>query len=258
MPEDRSSHETEEYGGFLLMMDTVPEKSELRLRQPPTSASVSTYIPRILWPDKPLFGREQWVNAWMAGSEFKRDEDFTGPAIGILGATQLNGGAWGRRSSSGSWRCCSAPPTSTSAATRSSPGPRPGGRLTFYNAWLMTVNDDPFVWFYYNYGHTILPPWPSSGSVNKFAAPKAPAIGMAGSGPGANPSRHGRSGVTPSRNGRSARIMILAVCFTNFGPYHLARLRALALRLARDRRPPDRLRGGGHRTDLSLAGRPAR
>ena len=29
----------------------------------------------------------------MAGSEFKRDETFTGPAIGILGATQLNGGA---------------------------------------------------------------------------------------------------------------------------------------------------------------------
>src|SRR4029079_7575481 len=26
-------------------------------------------------------------------------------------------------------------------------------------------------------------------------------------------------------------LMILAVCFTNFGPYHLARLRALALRL---------------------------
>ncbi len=26
--------------------------------------------------------------------------------------------------------------------------------------------------------------------------------------------------------------MILAICFTNFGPYHLARLRALALRMA--------------------------
>ena len=30
--------------------------------------------------------------------------------------------------------------------------------LTFFNAWLMTVNDDPFVWFYYVYGHTNLPP----------------------------------------------------------------------------------------------------
>ncbi len=37
----------------------------------------------------------QWVNAWIAGSEMERDEDFTGPAIGILGATQLNGGAIG-------------------------------------------------------------------------------------------------------------------------------------------------------------------
>ena len=30
--------------------------------------------------------------------------------------------------------------------------------LTFYNAWLMIVNDDPFVWFYYIYGHTTVPP----------------------------------------------------------------------------------------------------
>ena len=91
---EMESHETEEYGGFLLMMDTVPTKSEydygasyLRL--------LSTYIPRIIWRNKPIYGREQWVNAWIAGSEFKRDSDFTGPAIGILGATQLNGGALG-------------------------------------------------------------------------------------------------------------------------------------------------------------------
>ena len=55
----------------------------------------STFIPRILWPSKPLYGRAQWVSAWIAGSELERDEDFTGPAIGILGATQLNGGALG-------------------------------------------------------------------------------------------------------------------------------------------------------------------
>ena len=88
------THETVEYGGFLLMMDTVPEKSGfdyganyLRI--------FSTFIPRFLWQDKPLFGREQWVSAWIAGSELKRDATFTGPAIGLLGATQLNGGAWG-------------------------------------------------------------------------------------------------------------------------------------------------------------------
>ena len=94
MKPEQDSKETEEYGGFLLMMDTVPERSDydygasyLRL--------FSTYIPRIVWPNKPLYGREQWVNAWIAGSEFKRESDFTGPAIGILGATQLNGGAVG-------------------------------------------------------------------------------------------------------------------------------------------------------------------
>ena len=32
-------------------------------------------------------------------------------------------------------------------------------------------------------------------------------------------------------SGRDVTEMIFAVCFTNFGPYHLARLRALALRL---------------------------
>ena len=60
------------------MMDTVPEKSGhdygsnyIRI--------VSTFIPRIVWPTKPLFGRDQWVSAWIAGSELERDEEFTGP-----------------------------------------------------------------------------------------------------------------------------------------------------------------------------------
>ncbi len=91
-PAELTSKETEEYGGFLLMMDTVGTRSDynygasyLRL--------FSTYIPRVVWHDKPIFGREQWEDAWIAGSEFKRKRGFTGPSIGILGATQLNGGA---------------------------------------------------------------------------------------------------------------------------------------------------------------------
>ena len=47
--------------------------------------------------------------------------------------------------------------------------------------------------------------------------------------------------------------MIFAVCFTNFGPYHLARLRALADPAARARRPADRLRGRRQRADVSVA-----
>jgi hypothetical protein len=154
---EMASKETEEYGGFLLMMHAVPELSDhdfgasyLRL--------FSTYIPRLVWPDKPIFGRDAWVNAWIAGSEFPRDRSFTGPAIGILGATQLNGGA---------------PATLVVLALLAllirtgydyfrfhsdTPWAQVWWALTYYNAWLMTVNDDPMVWFYYIYGHTTLPP----------------------------------------------------------------------------------------------------
>ena len=76
--EEVETYETEEYGGFLLMMDTVPEKSGydyganyLRV--------FSTFIPRIIWPTKPIYGRSAWVSAWIAGSEMEREEDFAGP-----------------------------------------------------------------------------------------------------------------------------------------------------------------------------------
>ena len=88
------TYETKEYGGFLLMMDAVPMKSDYDYGAS-YIRSVSTFIPRLIWTNKPLFGRKQWVDAWIASSEMERDEDFTGPAIGILGATQLNGGAVG-------------------------------------------------------------------------------------------------------------------------------------------------------------------
>jgi hypothetical protein len=160
-------YETEEYGGYLLMLDTVPHKSPhdygssyLRI--------VSTYIPRVVWPDKPLYGREEWVGAWIAGSEFKRDSKFTGPAIGILGALQLNGGATGTlivlavlaillRSAYEYFRRYAACPWAQA-----------WWALTFYNAWFMTVNDDPFVWFYYIYGFTTLPPMAFLWLVNRM------------------------------------------------------------------------------------------
>jgi hypothetical protein len=161
--------ETWEYGGFLLMMDTVPEKSEydygssyLRL--------ITTYIPRIFWKDKPLFGRDQWVAAWMAGSEFKRKDDFTGPAIGLLGATQLNGGAV----ATAIMMTVLALGLSTAyqffRLHEAQPWMQVWWSLTYYNAWLMTVNDDPFVWFYYVYGHTVLPPLLLLWVINKFAS----------------------------------------------------------------------------------------
>lgn len=153
---DEVSKETEEYCAYLLMLDTVPDKSDydygesyLRL--------VSTFIPRILWADKPIFGREKWISAWIAGSEFHRDHTFTGPAIGILGATQLNGGALGTLLVLGVlatlWRAL----YEYFRAYRDRPWAQAWWALTYYNAWLMVANDDPFVWFYYIYGFGILP-----------------------------------------------------------------------------------------------------
>jgi hypothetical protein len=150
------SYETNEYGGFLLMMDTVPQKSEYDY-----GASyiriVSTFIPRILWPTKPLFGRSQWVNAWIAGSEMARDEDFTGPAIGILGATQLNGGAIGTLIV---LACVALLLRTTYEYFRlyaQAPWCQFWWSITYYNAWFMVVTDDPMVWFYYNWGFTAGP-----------------------------------------------------------------------------------------------------
>jgi hypothetical protein len=150
------TRETEEYGGYLLMLDAVPNKSEydyganyLRV--------FSTFIPRAVWPDKPLFGRELWVKAWVVSSEMKRDMTFTGPAIGLLGAAQLNGGAWG----TAIVLACLAVLLSAAYAYfrryQSVPWVQAAWSATFFNAWFMVVTDDPMVWFYYNWGFTTMP-----------------------------------------------------------------------------------------------------
>ena len=150
------SYETKEYGGFLLMMDTLPEKAEydyganyIRI--------FSTFIPRFLWQDKPLYGREQWVQAWIAGSELKRDEEFTSPAIGILGATQLNGGAVGTSVVMGVIATLLAAAYGYYREYATVPCVQVWWALWYYNAWFMIVGDDPAVWFYYNWGFTCLP-----------------------------------------------------------------------------------------------------
>jgi len=154
--QETTTYETTEYGGFLLMMDTVPHKSDYDYGANYIRV-FSTFIPRIVWPTKPLYGREQWVNAYIAGSEMDRGEDFTSPAIGILGATQLNGGAVGTlivlacialllRAAYEYFRLYS-----------KVPWVQFWWAITFYNAWFMVVNDDPMVWFYYNWGFSTFP-----------------------------------------------------------------------------------------------------
>lgn len=176
------TRETEEYGGFLLMMDTVPEKSEYDYGAPYLRI-FSTYIPRFLWHDKPLFGREQWVNAWIAGSELKRSTSFTGPAISILGATQLNGGALGTAIVMSSFALL----LRTAYEFFRRHGDRPWVQcwwaVSYFNAWFMVVNDDPLIWFYYNWGFTTLPPLLFMWFLNRAPAHRhavSPAFSVAG------------------------------------------------------------------------------
>jgi hypothetical protein len=150
------SHETEEYGGFLLMCSVVPSLADydygvnyLRI--------FSTYIPRIVWQEKPLFGRDQWIAAWIAGSELKRDSTFTGPSIGILGAAQLNGGAWATSIVLGLSGLLMRIGYEYFRRYADLPWVQVWWTTIFYNSWLMTVGDDPLTWFYYNYGFTTLP-----------------------------------------------------------------------------------------------------
>lgn len=165
------SYETEEYGGFLLMMDAVPDKAEYDYGEPYLRL-ISTFIPRIIWPSKPYFGRAKWVAAWQAGSEFRRDETFTGPAIGILGALQLNGGAVGTFVMMALLALMTRTAYDYFRLYPDVPWVQAWWALTYYNAWFMTVNDDPFVWFYYNYGFTTFVPMTGMWFYLKIIAPR--------------------------------------------------------------------------------------
>jgi hypothetical protein len=171
------SYETKEYGGFLLMMDTLPDKAEydyganyLRL--------FSTFIPRFLWQDKPLYGREQWVKAWQAGSELKRDEEFTGPAIGLLGAAQLNGGAVGTLVVLGFIATLLQTAYGYFLRFQTVPLVQAWWALWYFNAWFMVVGDDPAAWFYYNWGFSCMPNLALLWLLNVFTPAPAPASSM--------------------------------------------------------------------------------
>lgn len=154
--EEEVAYETWEYGGYLLMLDTVPAKSDydyganyLRV--------FSTFIPRLLWPDKPIYGRHAWISAWIAGSELEREEDFASPAIGILGATQLNGGALATFIVVGVLGLALRTAYEYFRIYAHTPWAQFAWSIGFFNSWFMVVGDDPMVWFYYNWGFTACP-----------------------------------------------------------------------------------------------------
>ena len=170
------THETEEYGAYLLMFATVPDLSDYDFGQPYLRV-FTTFIPRMVWPSKPLPGRDQWVAAWVAGSELKRDASFTGPAIGILGAAQLNGGTWGTVLVLGIWAVVVRTTYDFAMLHAGSPWAQAFWSMTYYNAWFSTVCDDPLTWFYYSYGFTTLPTMVLLWGINRLAGPARPALG---------------------------------------------------------------------------------
>ena len=150
------SYETQEYGGYLVMLTAVPSMAEYDYGAS-YLRTFSTFIPRFIWPTKPYYGREQWVNAWIAGSEFKRDSTFTGPAIGLLGATQLNGGALGTFIVVGCVALVLRVCYDFFLMYSHCAWAQAWWALFFFNAWFMVVTDDPMIWFYYNWGFTCFP-----------------------------------------------------------------------------------------------------
>lgn len=168
-----ASHETEEWGAYLLMLDTVPTRSDYDYGAPYLRL-FTTFIPRIVWPSKPLPGREKWIEAWIAGSELERDMTFTGPAIGILGAAQLNGGAIGTLLVIGGVAFVLRSGYEYFRLHSTVPWVQFWWTLTYYNAWFCTVADDPLNWFYYNYGFTTMPTMVLLWFANKFSGPASP------------------------------------------------------------------------------------
>ncbi len=138
------------------MLDTVPERADYDYGANYLRC-FSTFIPRLVWADKPLYGRSKWIAAWIAGSELKRDEDFAGPSIGILGATQLNGGATGTLIVFAVVATLFRLSYEYFRLHADVPWVQVWWALTYYNAWFAVVADDPANWFYYNYGFTCLP-----------------------------------------------------------------------------------------------------
>ena len=180
--EEMESHETEEYGGFLLMMDTVPEKSDYDYGMNYIRV-FSTFIPRIIWHDKPIYGRDAWRNAWVVGSEIEREDDFASPSIGLLGATQLNGGAIGTVIVIAVLAVMLRVAFEFFLRYADVPWAQFWWSVTYYNAWLMVVTDDPMVWFYYSWGFSVFPIVVLSWFANKLM----PTTGAEASAPSAVP-----------------------------------------------------------------------
>ena len=151
-----TDHETTEYGGFLLMMDTVPEKSDY---------DYGTNYLRVcfyLYPANRLADQAR-LRPGPVGECLDRRLG-TGSRRGIHWTGDRDPGGH-----SAQRRCCRHPPRPGLARSllrtayeyfrlhADVPWVQFWWAITFFNAWFMVVGDDPLIWFYYNWGFSRFP-----------------------------------------------------------------------------------------------------
>ena len=101
----------------------------------------------------------------------EREDDFSGPAIGIMGATQLNGGALGTLIVMAAIALLLRTAYDYFRVHADVPWVQFWWSITFYNSWFMVAGDDPLVWFYYNWGISAFPVVVLMWWTNKLARP---------------------------------------------------------------------------------------
>ena len=138
-------------------MDTVPQKSDYDYGANYIRVSFLHLSLESSGPPSRSLAVNSGSTPGSPAQRLDRDEEFTGPAIGILGATQLNGGAVGTLIV----LACIALLLRTAyeyfRLHADVPWVQFWWAITFFNAWFMVVDDDPLIWFYYNWGFSTFP-----------------------------------------------------------------------------------------------------
>ena len=166
-----TTYETEEYGGFLLMMDTVPDKSGYDYGANYLRVFLDVHSPDHLADQAAL--RPRAVDRRLD----RRLGNGAGRRIHRPGDRHPRARPSSTAARSGRSSCWPASPSLLRTAYEyfrlhaDVPWVQFWWAITYYNAWFMVVTDDPLVWFYYNWGFSTFPIVVFLWFATKFAAP---------------------------------------------------------------------------------------